>query len=158
MNKFIKFAATLILALGITACGDDPKADYKKMLDWNQQQQTTQQQLLGEFQTALSQVKTPEEIEPILKKYEDGAKAVIASLDKVDVKSKEIKELKDKSKALLSLSVEVTSKSAKAMVKPLTDEEKAVLQTQVNELQTSAKALAELDKSLAQKYGDAAKK
>ena len=158
MNKFIKFAATLILALGITACGDDPKADYKKMLDWNQQQQTTQQQLLGEFQTALSQVKTPEEIEPILKKYEDGAKAVIASLDKVDVKSKEIKELKDKSKTLLSLSVEVTSKSAKAMVKPLTDEEKAALQTQVNELQTSAKALAELDKSLAQKYGDAAKK
>lgn len=157
MNKFIKFAAALVLAFTITACGDDPKADYKKVIEWNQQQQATQQKMLSEFQTALSQVKAPADVEPIIKKYEDGAKEIIASLDKIDVKSKEIKELKDKSKALLSLSVEVTSKSAKALAAPLIDEEKTKLQEQVNELQNSAKALAELDKSLAQKYGEAAK-
>ena len=158
MNKFIKFVAALVLAVGVTACGDDPKADYKKVIEWNQQQQATQQKMLSEFQTALSQVKAPEEVAPIVKKYEDSAKEIIASLDKIDVKSKEIKELKDKSKALLNLSVEVTSKSAKALAAPLTDEEKAKLQEQVNELQTSAKALADLDKGLAAKYGEAAKK
>lgn len=155
MNKFIKFAATLILALGITACGDDPKADYNKILEWNQQQQPVQQKLLGEFQASLAQVKTPEDVDVLLKKYEDGAKAIIDSLDKVDVKSKEIKEFKDKSKALLVLSADVTLKSVRASVKPLTEEEKTALQAQVSELQTSAKALAELDKVLVEKYGKA---
>ncbi|PVX39822.1 hypothetical protein C8D76_10423 [Pasteurella langaaensis DSM 22999] len=157
MNKFIKFVAALALAFTITACGDNPKADYKKIVDWNQQQQPAQQKMLSEFQTALSQAKTPADVEPIIKKYEDGAKEIIASLDKIDVKNKEVKELKDKSEALLKLSVEIASKSARAVATPLTDEEKAKLQAQVNELQSSAKALDELDKSLNQKYGEAAK-
>lgn len=155
MNKFIKFVATLVLAFGITACGDDPKADYNKILEWNQQQQPVQQKLLGEFQASLAQVKTPEDVDVLLKKYEDGAKAIIDSLDKVDVKSKEIKEFKDKSKALLVLSADVAVKSVRASVKPLTEEEKTALQAQVSELQTSAKALAELDKVLVEKYGKA---
>ncbi|MCI5763651.1 hypothetical protein [Actinobacillus porcinus] len=158
MNKFIKFTATLILALGITACGDDPKAEYKKITEWSQQQQATQQQVLQEFQTSLSQLKSPEEVEPILKKYEDGTKAIVDSLDKVDVKSKEIKELKEKSKAVLNLSIEVTRKSVKSLEKPLTDEEKAELQAKVSELQASSQALTELDQALAKKYGETDKK
>ncbi|WGE75898.1 hypothetical protein [Actinobacillus equuli] len=156
MKKLATIGAVALLAFSVTACNKaDPAADYKKFQEWYQVQEQTQATAQAEFQKQLAEVmgqkeKDPKALEAVLNNF-GKVQETLKSLDAVDVKSEEIKALKDKTKAVLGLSSEVLSEQVKVMAAPTAEAQQAI-QAKAVQLNQAAQELQKLQADLKAKF------
>lgn len=157
MKKLATIGAVALLAFSVTACNKaDPAADYKKFQEWYQVQEQTQATAQAEFQKQLAEVmgqkeKDPKALEAVLNNFAGKVQETLKSLDAVDVKSEEIKALKDKTKAVLGLSSEVLSEQVKVMAAPTAEAQQAI-QAKAAQLNQAAQELQKLQADLKAKF------
>ncbi|WP_018652216.1 hypothetical protein [Actinobacillus capsulatus] len=157
MKKLATIGAVALLAFSVTACNKaDPAADYKKFQEWYQVQEQTQATAQAEFQKQLAEVmsqaeKDPKALETVLNNFAGKVQETLKSLDAVDVKSEEIKALKDKTKAVLGLSSEVLSEQVKVMSAPTAEAQQAI-QAKAAQLNQAAQELQKLQADLKAKF------
>lgn len=157
MKKLATIGAVALLAFSITACNKaDPAADYQKFQAWYQTQEKAQAQAQADFQQQLAEVmgkqpQDPKALEAVLSTFAGKVQETVKSLDTVDVKSDEIKPLKDKTKALLTLSGDVLADQIKLMSAP-TAEAKQALQAKTQQLNQAAADLQKLQADLKAKF------
>lgn len=176
MNKFTKISATALFALFLTAC-DKPadnaanvakpetaqqavnteaqeKADYEKLIAWNQQQGAaqaqSQQKLQQDLQAAMA-ANDENKAKAAVEEFNKSVQASIASLDALDVKSDLIKSAKEKTKAVLALASELLVEQIN--LKPESDQKAYVEKAQ--KLQSDMQALAELGAQIEAKFNPA---
>ncbi|MDG2915228.1 hypothetical protein P7M47_04445 [Bisgaard Taxon 10/6] len=158
MKNLLKMGAVALFAVTLAACNnEDPKADYKKLVEWNQQQAEPQQKIVAELQQNIATAKenaNAQAVDEAIKTYETATDAIIQSLDKVEVKSKEIAPFKAKTKDVLLRSKAVTSAGAKAAITQPSPEEMQKIQGEVADLQKAVKEFADLGAELDKKYGE----
>lgn len=159
MKKLATLGLTALLAFGLVGCKkEDPAAEYKKFQAWQQSQEQVQQTAQAEFQTKLaafmqSEQKDPKVLNDLLNGLSTRIQESVKSLDSVDVKSAEVKALKDKTKALLTLSTDVLAEQTKVLVAPSEEAQKAV-QAKAAQLQQSVVELQKLQADLQAKFGE----
>ncbi|UKH15910.1 hypothetical protein [Actinobacillus pleuropneumoniae] len=157
MKKLATIGAVALLAFSVTACNKaDPAADYKKFQEWYQVQEQTQAAAQAELQKQLTEVmsqaqKDPKALEAVLNTFAGKVQETLKSLDAVDVKSAEIKALKDKTKAVLGLSNEVISEQVKVMAAPTAEAQQAI-QAKATQLNQAAQELQKLQADLKAKF------
>ncbi|TCP95737.1 hypothetical protein EDC44_10716 [Cricetibacter osteomyelitidis] len=155
MNKFIKIAAVALFSLFVAACNKaDPKADFKKLTDWSVAQQQAQLDL-QKLQLELQQkVATQDlaQIEPTLDQFNTKIAEMQKSLEAVDVKSPEIKALKDKMISTWNASKDLMIDGLNAMKNPQSIDQKALMEKTQNAVK-SAEELQKLQVELQQKFG-----
>ena len=158
MNKFIKYITAGLFSLAIVACGDkaDPKADFQKVMQW----QDSQMQMMTNAQVELQQKlmssqNDPKQVEAIVQEFAAKVKEAEKSLNALDVKSDEVKAFKQKTQEAFKLSSELMEDSLKVLQTP---ESAATLAEGIQQKTTKAmEAQAELQKlqaDLKAKYGD----
>ncbi|WGE89760.1 hypothetical protein [Actinobacillus arthritidis] len=160
MKKLATLGAVALLAFSVTACNKaDPVADYKKFQEWYQMQEKTQATAQAEFQKQLAEVmgqqqKDPKAIEALLSNFASKVQETLKSLDAIDVKSEEIKALKDKTKAVLGLSNEVLTEQVKVMSTPANEAQAAqqAIQAKAQQLTQVAQELQKLQADLKAKF------
>ncbi|ABY68939.1 hypothetical protein [Actinobacillus pleuropneumoniae] len=157
MKKLATIGAVALLAFSVTACNKaDPAVDYKKFQEWYQVQEQTQATAQAELQKQLTEVmsqaqKDPKALEAVLNTFAGKVQETLKSLDAVDVKSAEIKALKDKTKAVLGLSNEVISEQVKVMAAPTAEAQQAI-QAKATQLNQAAQELQKLQADLKAKF------
>ena len=135
------------------------QADYNKLLEWNTQQTQAQmaaQQKLQSDLTAAIQAKDEKKIEEAIKTFNKTIEDTIASLDKLDVTSPSVKNIKDQNKEVLALSSELLVEQLNCATKAPTEEQTKALQEKVQKLQAAVVKLQEDSAALAQKFAPAA--
>ncbi|WGE32390.1 hypothetical protein NYR60_01880 [Actinobacillus genomosp. 2] len=159
MKKLATLGAVALLAFSVTACNKaDPAADYKKFQEWYQMQEKTQATAQAEFQKQLTEVmgqqqKDPKALETLLNSFAGKVQETLKSLDTIDVKSEEIKALKDKTKAVLGLSNEVLTEQVKLMAAPTADQAaQQAIQAKTQQLTQTAQELQKLQADLKAKF------
>ncbi|MBF0752340.1 MULTISPECIES: lipoprotein HlpB [unclassified Pasteurella] len=176
MNKLAKITATALFALFLTACdkadktADTPKpaettapamsveaqekADYEKLIAWNQEQgavQAQNQQKLQQELNAAAETKDENKAKAAIEAFNKNVQASIASLDALDVKSDLIGNAKNQTKEVLTLASQLLV--AQANVKTEADQ-KAYAEKAV-ELQNKMQSLAELGAQIEAKFNPA---
>ncbi|AAP95513.1 hypothetical protein A6046_06600 [[Haemophilus] ducreyi] len=157
MKKLTTISAIALLAFSVTACNKpDPATDYKKFEEWYQLQEKTQATAQAEFQQQLAEImakdpKDPEAVDALLQSFSAKVQETLASLEKVDVNSDEIKALKEKTKTVLALSSEVLTEQLKVLATP-NDEAQKVVQTKAEQLKEKAIELQKLQENLKAKF------
>ena len=134
-------------------------ADYNKLLEWNTQQTQVQmaaQQKLQSDLTAAVQAKDEKKIEEAVKAFNKSVEDAVASLDKLDVTSPSVKNIKDQNKQVLALSSELLVEQLGFATKAPTEEQTKALQEKVQKLQAAVVKLQEDSAALAQKFAPAA--
>ena len=136
------------------------QADYNKLLEWNTQQTQAQmaaQQKLQSDLTAAVQAKDEKKIEEAIKTFNKSVEDAVASLDKLDVTSPSVKNIKDQNKEVLALSSELlVEQLGLATQKAPTEAQTKALQEKVQKLQTAVVKLQQDSAALAQKFAPAA--
>ena len=135
------------------------QADYNKLLEWNTQQTQAQmaaQQKLQSDLTAAVQAKDEKKIEEAIKTFNKSVEDAVASLDKLDVTSPSVKNIKDQNKEVLALSSELLVEQLNFATKAPTEEQTKALQEKVQKLQAAVVKLQEDSAALAQKFAPAA--
>ncbi len=153
MKLLSKLGAVAVLALTLAACGGDPAAELKKLQTWDKDH-AAQQQIQVELQQALQTVKEPKDLQPVVDAYKAKVQDLIKSLDQLDIKSAEIKTLKEKTKAVFLKSQDVTVDSLNVLVVSRTDETVKALQTKTESLNKDVQELMKLQADLQAKFGD----
>ncbi|QIM68222.1 MULTISPECIES: hypothetical protein [Basfia] len=153
MKLLAKLGAAALLAFTLAACSD-PAADLKKLQAWDRDNAAAQQQIQAELQQALSTVKEPSELEPVLASYKAKVQDLVKSLDQLDIKSNEIKALKEKTKAVFLESQDVTADSLKVLVVSRTEETVNALKAKTEALNKNVEELMKLQNDLQAKFGD----
>ena len=135
------------------------QADYNKLLEWNasqaQAQMAAQQKLQSDL-TAAVQAKDEKKIEEAIKTFNKSVEDAVASLDKLDVTSPSVKNIKDQNKEVLALSSELLVEQLNFATKAPTEEQTKALQEKVQKLQAAVVKLQEDSAALAQKFAPAA--
>lgn len=163
MNKLTKIGATALFALFLSACdkaadtqpapaanttgpvealSEAAKADFQKILEWNQ----LQDKQLAEANAALQQklvTQDPKQIQEGLTEFNKQVEFMVKSLEAIEVSDAQIKAFKDKTKQVLSLSSEVLVGQVKAMATP---NDQAAAQSVQQKSQTLIEAGSELQK------------
>ncbi|OOF58780.1 lipoprotein HlpB [Rodentibacter myodis] len=176
MNKFTKMSAAALLALFLTAC-DKPadktadvakpettqpamsaeaqeKADYEKLIAWNQAQgaaQAQNQQKLQQELTAAIEAKDENKAKTAVEEYNKTVQATIASLDALDIKSDLINAAKNKTKDVLTLASELLVDQLNVK----TEEDQKAYAEKATKLQAEMQALAQLGAQIEAKYNPA---
>ena len=136
------------------------QADYNKLLEWNasqaQAQMAAQQKLQSDL-TAAVQAKDEKKIEEAIKTFNKTVEDTIASLDKLEVASPSVKNIKDQNKEVLALSSELlVEQLGLATQKAPSEAQTKALQEKVQKLQTAVVKLQQDSAALAQKFAPAA--
>ncbi|TDQ59455.1 hypothetical protein EDC45_0103 [Mesocricetibacter intestinalis] len=154
MKTLIKLGGILLLTLtALTACSD-PAADLKKLQNWDKENVATQQQIQNELQQSLATLKDPKDLQPILDNYKTKVQDLVKSLDQVEIKSNEIKPLKEKSKQVFLAATEVTVDSLNTLIVSRSEESVQALKEKTQALEKSVGELSKLQSDLEQKYGE----
>ncbi len=135
------------------------QADYNKLLEWNNQQTQAQmaaQQKLQSDLTAAVQAKDEKKIEEAIKTFNKSVEDAVASLDKLDVTSPSVKNIKDQNKEVLTLSSELLVEQLGFATKAPTEAQAKALQEKVQKLQAAVVKLQQDSAALAQKFAPAA--
>ena len=135
------------------------QADYNKLLEWNTQQTQAQmaaQQKLQSDLTAAVQAKDEKKIEEAIKTFNKSVEDAVASLDKLDVTSPSVKNIKDQNKEVLALSSELLVDQLNLATKAPTEEQTKAYQAKVEKLQAAVAKLQKDGADLAQKFAPAA--
>lgn len=172
MNKLTKITTTALFALFLTACDKlapkDPevakaettvsetaikeqeKADFQKIIEWN----NSQQEALAHSQMALQEtISTGDriKIEESLNAFNTKVDEVLKSLETVDVKSELLIQFKNKMKETLSLSNDLIAESVKAMSNPTLETQK-VIQAKTQTLINAGQELEKFQAQLQQRF------
>ena len=135
------------------------QADYNKLLEWNasqaQAQMAAQQKLQSDL-TAAVQAKDEKKIEEAIKTFNKTVEDTIASLDKLEVASPSVKNIKDQNKEVLSLSSELLVDQLNLATKAPTEEQTKAYQAKVEKLQAAVAKLQKDGADLAQKFAPVA--
>ena len=135
------------------------QADYNKLLEWNasqaQAQMAAQQKLQSDL-TAAVQAKDDKKVEEAIKTFNKTVEDTIASLDKLDVTSPSVKNIKDQNKEVLALSSELLVDQLNLATKAPTEEQTKAYQAKVEQLQAAVAKLQKDGADLAQKFAPAA--
>ena len=134
------------------------QADYNKLLEWNASQAQAQmaaQQTLQSDLTAAVQAKDEKKIEEAIKTFNKTVEDTIASLDKLDVTSPSVKNIKDQNKEVLALSSELLVDQLNLATKAPTEEQTKAYQAKVEKLQAAVAKLQKDGADLAQKFAPA---
>ena len=135
------------------------QADYNKLLEWNasqaQAQMTAQQKLQSDL-TAAVQAKDEKKIEEAIKTFNKTVEDTIASLDKLEVASPSVKNIKDQNKEVLALSSELLVDQLNLATKAPTEEQTKAYQAKVEKLQAAVAKLQKDGADLAQKFAPVA--
>ena len=135
------------------------QADYNKLLEWNasqaQAQMAAQQKLQSDL-TAAVQAKDDKKVEEAIKTFNKTVEDTIASLDKLDVTSPSVKNIKDQNKEVLALSSELLVDQLNLATKAPTEEQTKAYQAKVEKLQAAVAKLQKDGADLAQKFAPAA--
>ena len=135
------------------------QADYNKLLEWNasqaQAQMAAQQKLQSDL-TAAVQAKDNKKVEEAIKTLNKTVEDTIASLDKLDVTSPSVKNIKDQNKEVLALSSELLVDQLNLATKAPTEEQTKAYQAKVEKLQAAVAKLQKDGADLAQKFAPAA--
>ena len=135
------------------------QADYNKLLEWNasqaQAQMAAQQKLQSDL-TAAVQAKDEKKIEEAIKTFNKTVEDTIASLDKLEVASPSVKNIKDQNKEVLALSSELLVEQLNFATKAPTEEQTKAYQAKVEKLQAAVAKLQKDGADLAQKFAPAA--
>ena len=154
-----KEAKTAETATSVEAANAQEQADYNKLLEWNasqaQAQMAAQQKLQSDL-TAAVQAKDEKKIEEAIKTFNKSVEDAVASLDKLDVTSPSVKNIKDQNKEVLALSSELLVEQLNFATKAPTEEQTKALQEKVQKLQAAVVKLQEDSAALAQKFAPAA--
>lgn len=135
------------------------QADYNKLLEWNASQAQAQmaaQQTLQSDLTAAVQAKDEKKIEDAIKTFNKTVEDTIASLDKLEVASPSVKNIKDQNKEVLALSSELLVDQLNLATKAPTEEQTKAYQAKVEKLQAAVAKLQKDGADLAQKFAPAA--
>ena len=135
------------------------QADYNKLLEWNasqaQAQMAAQQKLQSDLSAAV-EAKDEKKIEEAIKTFNKTVEDTIASLDKLDVTSPSVKNIKDQNKEVLALSSELLVDQLNLATKAPTEEQTKAYQAKVEKLQAAVAKLQKDGADLAQKFAPAA--
>lgn len=135
------------------------QADYNKLLEWNasqaQAQMAAQQKLQSDL-TAAVRAKDEKKIEEAIKTFNKTVEDTIASLDKLEVASPSVKNIKDQNKEVLALSSELLVDQLNLATKAPTEEQTKAYQAKVEKLQAAVAKLQKDGADLAQKFAPAA--
>ncbi|MCK3658161.1 hypothetical protein A4G18_05425 [Pasteurellaceae bacterium Pebbles2] len=155
MKKLATIGAIALLALSVTACEKaDPVADYKKYDEWYQTQAPIQTAAQAEFNQQLADAMSSNDskkLEAAFQNFAGKVQETLKSLDAVNVKSDEIKALKEKAKGLLNLSNEVLTEQAKLVAEPNAEKQQAV-QAKADKVKEYAGELEKLQAELQGKF------
>lgn len=152
MNKIIKLGTAVLFALFVAACNKaDPAADYQKLVEWSVANQQSQAAFQQEYMQKLSSGDETQIAEAMNALSARNAE-VQKSLNALDIKSPEIKQLKDKMQSVLTLTSELAKDGLALMNNATPEATKAVLEK--TEKTTAATVeLQKLQAELAEKYG-----
>ncbi|MDH2998935.1 lipoprotein HlpB [Pasteurellaceae bacterium LFhippo2] len=178
MNKFTKLSAAALLAVLLAACDkpatngaaaeaakpaatqESPEAiqaqgvaDFKKLLDWNQSQESSLASFQAELQQALASGDKAK-IEAGIKTFGEKVDGVLKSLDALDIKNADINAFKAKTKEVLLLSNGLITESVKVMANP-TPEAQQAIQAKTQELMQAGQALQQSQAELEKKFAPA---
>ena len=120
-----------------------------------QAQMAAQQKLQSDL-TAAVQAKDEKKIEEAIKTFNKTVEDTIASLDKLDVTSPSVKNIKDQNKEVLALSSELLVDQLNLATKAPTEEQTKAYQAKVEKLQAAVAKLQKDGADLAQKFAPAA--
>lgn len=152
MNKIIKFGATIIFTFFLVACNKgDPAADYQKLVEWSANNQQSQLAFQQEYEQKLA-TGDIKQIEEAMNALSVRNAEVQKSLDSLDINSKEINELKDKMKFVLSLSSELAKDGLKLITNP-TEETQRLVEEKTQKATEATLELQKLQAEYAEKYG-----
>lgn len=158
MKKLATLSAIALASFAVTACNKaDPAAEYKQFQAWQQTQEKVRSEAQAEFQQQLVQFSAQQNsdiknLEPVLQDFARKIEETGKSLDALNVKSNEIKGLKEKAKTVLTLSTELLTDQAKLLITPNEEAQKA-LQAKTTKLMEEANALQQLQAELDTKFG-----
>ncbi len=151
MNKLIKLGAVALFSFFVVACNKaDPAADLKKLTDWQAAQNQSQMAFQQEFQQKMA-TQDPAQIDAAVKDFGAKVAEIQKGLDALDIKSEEVKGLKDKMKAALVLSNELVLDSVKVMQNPTEEAQKAILD-KTQKVMQAQQDLVKLQSELQAKY------
>lgn len=127
------------------------KADYEKLLAWNQAQgavQAQSQQKLQQDLAAAVEANDENKAKAAVEEFNQSVQSSIASLDALDVKSDLINNAKTKTKNVLTLA----SQLLVAQLNTKTEEAQKAYESKAMELQAEMKSLAELGAQIEAKF------
>lgn len=130
------------------------KADYEKLIAWNQEQGAVQAQNQQKLQQALNaamEAKDENKVKAAVEEFNKNVQTSIASLDALDVKSDLISNAKNKTKEVLTLASELLV--AQANLK--TEEDQKAYAEKAMKLQGEMQSLAELGAQIEAKFNPA---
>lgn len=152
MNKIIKLGTAVLFALFVAACNKaDPAADYQKLVEWSVANQQSQAAFQQEYMQKLSSGDETQIVEAMNALSARNAD-VQKSLNALDIKSPEIKQLKDKMQSVLTLTSEL-AKDGLALMNNATPEATKVVQEKTEKTTAATAELQKLQAELAEKYG-----
>ncbi|OOF62336.1 lipoprotein HlpB [Rodentibacter pneumotropicus] len=177
MNKLTKITATALFTLFLAACDKaadktadtakpaeatapvmtaeaQEKADYEKLVAWNQEQgavQAQNQQKLQQALNAAAESKDENKAKAAVEEFNKSVQTSIASLDALDVKSDLISNAKNQTKEVLTLASQLLV--AQANVK--TEADQKAYAEKALELQNKMQSLAELGAQIEAKFNPA---
>lgn len=130
------------------------KADYEKLIAWNQEQgavQAQNQQKLQQELSAAIEAKDENKVKAAIDEFNKNVQASIASLDALDVKSDLINNAKNQTKEVLTLASQLLV--AQANIK--TEEDQKAYAEKATELQNKMQSLATLGAQIEAKFNPA---
>ncbi|TLU75683.1 lipoprotein HlpB [Mannheimia varigena] len=172
MNKFTKISATALVALFLAACEKPAqktaetapaattetqaattaaKADYQKLVAWNAEQEASMAAAQAELQQKLA-TQDAKQMQDGLSAFSKKVEDTVKSLDAVEVSDTQLKEFKEKTKSVLTLSNEVISEQVKALSNPNDEAAKQALQQKTQTLINAGNELQQLNVALQQRF------
>ncbi|CAM3742338.1 hypothetical protein [Avibacterium endocarditidis] len=152
MNKIIKLGTAVIFALFVVACNKaDPELDYQKLVEWSVANQQSQVAFHQEYMQKLSSG-DEKQIADAMNALSARNAEVQKSLNALDIKSPEIKQLKDKMQSVLTLTSEL-AKDGLALMNNATPEATKAVQEKTEKTTAATAELQKLQAELAEKYG-----
>ncbi|HGO5815193.1 TPA: lipoprotein HlpB [Mannheimia haemolytica] len=127
------------------------KADYQKLVAWNDAQDKSMQAAQAELQQKLA-TQDPKQIQEGLTAFNSKVEETVKSLDAIEVSDAQIKTFKEKTKSVLTLSSEVLSDQVKAISNPNDEALKQAVQKKAETLMQANTELQKLSNELQQRF------
>ncbi|MFZ7171530.1 hypothetical protein [Avibacterium avium] len=158
MNKLVKLGLAALFAFSLAACNEkaDPKADYAKLVDWTQTNESTQAAFQAEYQQKLLSRDLVQVKEAMDSLVERNTKS-IDSLKAIKISDPEVKKLQEKTIEVLGISSDLTKSAVALMNNPNDQKIIEEVQAKTQQAQVQTAELQKMQAELAAKYGADAK-
>ncbi|QLD32539.1 lipoprotein HlpB [Mannheimia varigena] len=135
----------------VAAPTEAAKADYQKLVAWNAEQEASMAAAQAELQQKLA-TQDAKQMQDGLSAFSKKVEDTVKSLDAVEVSDTQLKEFKEKTKSVLTLSNEVISEQVKALSNPSDEAAKQALQQKTQTLINAGNELQQLNVALQKRF------